>query len=578
LAGVRSERICFRFVIKLYYVLKTNRALWLFSCLLSILIFSITSAALGMYLDDNEAIVAAINYGVLGEVSNEQYWSDYHTFLLPLLYKLSSALPYIPVFGLWKMSFVVLINVLVIRIGLGELKGLDKHSRIVGFVILPLVCLIIVADNQLHLHCIRHSVMLSFLAFLLNYQKIREQGKTSITAIFIFFIAANTRSHSSALMLGCFTVFLFFSGTPILRIVRHYSAMLLIVLGFLGAYQIYGKYTPNMGKYIEAHYEYALIEKQSLFPLSHMKTARDSAKYLAISNFFITDSAELTIPFFDRVANIKYEQEEIFTQQRFLAAIEELKVKNRSVFPLLVLMFLPLLGWTNKNVRRAGTAKTITLIIVSSIVIFSLLLILVDDMKLRFYSPFVSVIAFSIIIFHLSAFLKYSGPWRKYISIILLLTITIWQFWNLRNEASFLAAKECQTQKQISHFHAFTSKHPVLMFMGSDIPFSTNPFYRSSTALYPKLASFDGGYLIYFSYARGRFEKLFGVSPIDFPAVINMLRSRDDIVFYIAKERLDIINQYFQVVYKVKFNVSPIIPKPPLDLNAGVFFVSVEEI
>ncbi|MCW5906381.1 MAG: hypothetical protein KIS94_00840 [Chitinophagales bacterium] len=558
-------------------ILNNNARQWLLSFAFGAVAFALTGLFWGMYLEDNEAIVAALHYGVLDEMGGEQYFSNFHTFLFPAIYQLGRLLPQVPVYGIFKMGFVLLMYAALIRYALGELERHQLKGSL-NLLLLLLLVVIVVSDNALHLHCIRHSIVLSFAALLLNYQSIQRYGKTSAVAVVIFLIAVNTRSHSSAIMLACFGVFLLFSGMPVAKIVKHYWVMGAIAFFFLALYHIYGKYTTNMGKYIEAHYEYVLIEKPSLYPLANMKTAKDSAKYEAISQFFLSDSAELTIPFFDRVANTKYEQKPIFTKDNFAFAFNEIGHQSRAVLPVLSLWLLPFMGLFNKKLRQAGLRKTLAIILGAGLVLFSLLLILVNDMKPRFYSSFTAMVVFTAIMFYLPVFLQQAGKAAKGALLLILLCIGAWQWYSLRETAQWEREKEKQTQVHMRQLHAITAAQPVLMFMGSEIPFSSNPLYRSTPALYPKLASFDGGYLVYFSYGRKRFEKLFGISPVNFPAVIDMLKKQTDVLFYITPERLPLINRYFETVYGVTFTVEPVVPKPALDLNGTLYKVKVAHI
>jgi hypothetical protein len=356
-----------------------------------------------------------------------------------------------------------------------------------------------------------------------------------------------------------------------LKILKHYWAMALIALAFVAVYQVYGKLTNNMGKYIEAHYEYALIEKPSLYPLSNMKTAKDSAKYEAVKHFFLSDSIQLTIPFFNRVANTNYEKTPIFVKEKWFFAFDELKRQSKEVLPMLSLLFIIFLLFTNQHIRSNSIKKTLFLLLSAMLVLFSLLIILVNDMKPRFFSPFCAMVLFSILMFQLPLFFKISSRKAQIGLFTLLSIICLFQFLRLFNLAKVEHSKEIETKIAMAKLHEITARQPVLIFMGSDIPFSANPFDVSNKQLYPKMASFDCGYLVYFSYAMNRFKELFGVSPVNFPQIIKVLQTRQDVVYYIDKERMDVINNYFKTVYKIQFEFTPLVPQPTLD-NSAKFY------
>lgn len=552
--------------------------LWLKSFLIASVLFVFCWISFGMYFEDNEAIVAALNYGVLGKVSNEQFFSNFHAFLLPVLYKLSIMLPKVPVYGIFKISFVLLIYTVLIKIVLAEITILPNSERKYATAVLMLLCFILVSDSQLHLHCIRHSIILSFAALLLNYQSVEKYGKTSLAAVAIFFIAVNTRSHSSAIIMACFGLFLLLSGTPFTKVIKHYWAMVLIAFAFLAVYQVYGNLTINIGKYFEAHYEYALIEKPSLYPLSNMKTAKDTVKYEAVTQFFLSDSIEINIPFIDRVANITYEHTPIFVKEKWLFALNEIVNKANHELPMLSLLLIAgcLLCW--KSVRKQAGLKTIAIIACGLMVLFMLLVVLVNDMKPRFFVAFCAMIIFCIFLFQLPIFWNNTGRYMKGLLVLAFSVIAVFQFKNLSAKATYERNKEANTQIAMQKLHNIASTRPVLIFMGSDIPFSSNPFFASNENLYPYLATFDAGYMVYYSFAQERFQTLFGVSPVNFPALIQVLKKRNDIVFYIEKERFLFINNYFEMIYKIRFELQPIQDAPIIDENAKFYSVNVIDI
>lgn len=557
--------------------IESGNKIWMQCIALASIILLVVYVTFGMYLEDNEAIVAALNYGVFGSMGSEQFFSDYQTFLLPVFYQISCFFPSAPVYGIWKLLLDLLILTVLIcyikkELTLKEVSS--KFSQLIAITILIYLLL----DSLVFQHCIRHSILLSFVALLLNWQSIETERKTSALALLIFFMAVVTRMHAATIMLGLFMAFHFFSGMPVTKIIKHHWVMFLMGASFILFYQLYGIYTPNMGKYIEANYEYAIIEKASLHPLGNMKTARDTAKYVAVKNFLLSDSAEITKAFFAKAVNLKYEQKPFFDNQNVEKALQELKNKFGTF--KYTLLFLPVLfvamlfsGFSTKRIWQ-----TLLIALLGIAVMFMLLLVLVDEIKIRFFSPYVAMVLLVMFLINFPAYLKRTSARGKWVGLPVILFLLCLKGFELYDTVIQKQQKEMAINESAERLHAYCTQYPVLIFMGADIPFYSNLFYRTATTQYPKLASFDGGYLIYFSYAKNRFENLFHQSPLDYPALLNLFEHNPEIKFYATAERLALVSNYFEVVYHARLQFELVTPQPLLHLNGRVFTVRVERL
>jgi hypothetical protein len=118
----------------------------------------------------------------------------------------------------------------------------------------------------------------------------------------------------------------------------------------------------------------------------------------------------------------------------------------------------------------------------------------------------------------------------------------------------------------------------VLTFVESDIPFQANLFYRSPSSLYKNLSSFDGGYMIYYSYMRDKSETVLNCSPLNFKALIDLFERDKELKFYATPERLKLITRYFKAVYQTQLTFEPVQPQPNFILNGIVYSVKVERL
>ena len=384
--------------------------------------------------------------------------------------------------------------------------------------------------------------------------------------------------HSALIILSIFLAFHVLRGLPLLVTLRRHLAIIMIGVCFVLAYQLYGLYTPNFGKYIEANYEYAIIEKASLYPMSTMKTQVDSVKYTALSKFFFTDSVQFTKEFFTRVVNLNYQQKfdwhTPIVAPIFLRLLNQFRSLLYMPWLLILLIFLYVLGSRGKK----EALQSILLFTLSTGAMALLLFVLVDEIKPRFFSPYAGMTIFLLFMVQFPYFLRRTGTPGKCLLLFSLIILLALRANDLYATARHERASEISKVKSSGQLQACCEANPTLIFMGADIPLPAALFYRPSATFYRNMASFDGGYLIYFSYAHEKFERLFGCSPLDYPAMIRLFEQRKDIRCYATRDRLDLIALYFKTVYKTNLIFELQTPQPPLDLNGRIYSIRLEKL
>ena len=544
------------------------------SLLISLAILSLVYVAFGMYLEDNEAIVAAVNYGLFGRFGPEQYASDYQTFLLPVLNYLSLVFRSVPVYGIWKFlyGFLALTSIVYYLI-----NALEVHKRgtVFNITIGVLLILIFTIDSFFYSHCVRHSILLGFAALAINWQNIDSKGRASKFAIAIFILSVIARMHSAVIILCIFIAFHVLRGLSPIAVLRHHAAMIVIGCGFVFAYQVYGEYNTNFGKYIEANYEYAIIEKASLHPIGTMKTKEDSVKYQALAKFFITDSIEFDKSFFNRAVNLDYHQKLSWQTLNLAPIFHEFASKlHRLAYMPWIFVFLAIVIFIGTD-SLYQLRQSFWLLFLSFGAMAALLFALVDEIKIRFFSPYVGMVLFLLFMTYLPGFLARAGKNTKRISLLILIFILGLSVRDVYGYAMIERLREEKIKDTSARLQAYFEQHPTLTFMGADIPFRADLFFRPSPDLYSHMASFDGAYLIYFSYSHDRFDHLFSVSPHDYRGLISLFEHRKDIRFYALPQRLELVRLYFRTIYHVDLVFERESPAPLLHLNGTMYSVTV---
>jgi hypothetical protein len=203
----------------------------------------------GIFLEDNETIVAAINYGVFGKMGTDQFLSDYLTFLLPPLYFLSSLFDSIPVFGIYKLFNTFIAFFLLSFVSLRLLSACGA-SWGVSF----LYSLLLVAffhDSLFQIHCMRHSVILAFGSLLLYRTHWEETQKISVVAITFFFLALLNRIHAATLVLASFLIYDVLVSANLKQVIRMYLLPIIFALALVSIYQLNGRWSNNLGRYMK---------------------------------------------------------------------------------------------------------------------------------------------------------------------------------------------------------------------------------------------------------------------------------------------------------------------------------------
>jgi hypothetical protein len=524
----------------------------------------------GIYFDDNENIVAHIIYGEFGKVGIDMYFNDYHLFLVPIFSYLSAIFKSIPVYGIW---YIILNFTWIYAIFLFFIKnyGENNETTLLSLVTVFTFVSAIILPFIVFFHCIKLTVLLGIAALLITQTGIeKKERKTYYFGIFLFIIGLFTRMHSPVIMLGLFLVTKIALTKSINNHLKNFSPHIIASIIFIGWYQLFGFLTNNIGRYIEANYEYAILEKKSLLPLNVGSSIKDSIKYEALTHFFISDTNEFTISYLKNTVNASPDLNSIFSIKNITSSLSEIIDKSLQIKWTLVLFLITILcllfneKWNPRKVR-----KTLIILLVGFSIPYVLLLFLVDEMKLRFFAPY--VVSCGLLILYEFLRGKYLSKKTLYIiaisSTVILVIIGIDTYQISKNE------KELNKQRKLSaiEINEYSQNHPLISFIGADIPFVSNVLNRYPKIYFERIAYFDAGYLTYYSYLINRFNTLFGISPLDYYSIINLLESNKEIRLYCTVERLELIKNYFKIVYNYDFNYAEVENQPNFNLNGKVY-------
>ncbi len=538
---------------------------------LSATILILIGFVFGVFFDDNEAILSHVIYGEFGRVGNDQYITDYHLFLIPFLAQLSETFPKIPVYGLWYVFIAFLFLFSFIFITIQEVVRLK--TRWLDVFIITLLILTYSIQSIVFFHQIRISLLLSFVGIIISQSGIsKNNNRQFYFGLLLFLLSLITRMHTPVIILGFYILVKIFTEKDVLKPIKQFSFHIVLSIIILSFYQIPGLFITNTGKYIEANYEYAILEKKSLLPEKDNLSVKDSIKYESLKEFFITDTSEFTIEYLQKTVDIAPDFKSILSVENLKASFIEITQKliaNKWLILLTIGLILLMILFEKPDGKALQNIFITTLIAFA--IPYTMLLFLVDDMKLRFFTPFLAVWSFLV----LREILKIgtAGIKSKIAMLLAIFSASLCIGFETYKQANFEKQLNHERKKSAEALYNYSLEYPLISFIYSDIPLNSNILNRNPKPYFKNIGYFDGGYLTYFSYISNRFHDLFEISPLDYKSIIELLENNENIRLYATENRLALIKAYFEIVYSYNFEYEPIDNQPDLGLNGKIYKV-----
>jgi hypothetical protein len=529
-------------------------------------------AAWGMWHEDNHSIGVALFQGELAEPMVSFWLTDYYTFQIPLVSWLAQVFPNTAVFGLWLLLHVVVWLGAMLGLVFGRLRPSWAWGVAATMLVLALT-----ADALVHQANTRVSIFMAFTALLAGGDRIGQGQRPTVSSVLLFVLAVFIRIHTSIIVLAFFLAWHVLTGRQVIGTLKAHRWHLGLGLAVLLVYQTKGWGTDNVGEIIEANYEYALLEQHRLHPLPPDATVRDSMRYATLQQFMISDSAEFTLDYLARTVDVSYHRGDRFSKRALHNALGELKartVENR--VPLLMALALLLLAVPVLGVRHVAFGRAAAALAVWLAVLLVLLLVVADEMKPRFFEPFTAMVLLMCLLHVLPPMLAKGPRWMPLLLVAVLALPLVLKVGQVSAIARAYADHEQQVLAAQARFRECQQHFRIIAFTEADLPLTHGLLHRNRVRPYDRLSYFDGGYLIYFDPLKQRFINIFGCSPLNYPCIIEMMRTETDIVYYATPERLQMAADYFRVMYGVELTFTPVSdPACNFGLNGDVYSVEV---
>lgn len=528
-------------------------------------------AFLGLYYEDNQNIVASIVYAELGTPPSDQWINDFDFLLLPLFGWLSSIFPSLPLYGLWMVLqlFLWLFGLFYFIYRSFRQK---QQLPLTAIIIIGLLVLLLTLSSILNQHCVRNSILLCYTGLLYLYDEEKPNPKLKLFSVFLFTVGLLIRIHTAGIILFYFLLLHGITGSRNLVSFRKYIPHFALTVIALGIYHLNGALTTNQGKIIESKYEWALFDKGSLYPLSSMHTAKDSAKYVALKQLVISDSAEMTPDYLARTIDLRYEVSGFLSKENLQNFNKELtRAINEHIIAFIAALLLLLL-WMVYHFRDYKTHQQAVVILLLYLGILSTLMLnLVSDLKDRLFAPLTAMMVVHLALLYIPGIVS---NYRRRVQLLLMLVFILLLTRELQltfYQSRDLQKADSEIRRNQQLLYTYSQPYRLLGTINTNLPIARDIFFRSQPSPFQHLGYIDAVYMVYYNYMKQKFIHLFGYSPLNYRAFLQAIPGNTDYRLYASPGRMEVLRAYFRDVYKVTVDFELDSTMPAWSLDARVY-------
>lgn len=528
-------------------------------------------AFLGLYYEDNQNIVASIVYAELGTPPSDQWINDFDFLLLPLFGWLSNIFPSLPLYGLWMVLqlFLWLFGLFYFTYRSFRHK---QQLPLTAIILIGLLVLLLTLSSILNQHCVRNSIILCYTGLLYLYNEENASRKVRLFSLLLFTVGLLIRIHTAGIILFYFLLLHGITSSRNLVSLRKYIPHFTLTFIALGIYHLNGALTTNQGKIIESKYEWALFDKGSLYPLATMHTAKDSAKYVALKQLVISDSAEMTPDYLARTIDLRYEVSGFLSKENLQNFSKELtRAINEHIIAFIAALLLLLL-WMVYHFRDYKTHQQVVVILLLYLgILSSLMLNLVSDLKDRLFAPLTAMVVVHLALLYIPGIVS---NYRRRVQLLLMLVFILLLTRELQltfYQSRDLQKAETEIRRNQQLLYTYSQPYRLLGTINTNLPIARDIFFRSQPSPFQHLGYIDAVYMVYYNYMKQKFIHLFGYSPLNYRAFLQAIPGNTDYRLYASPGRMEVLRTYFRDVYKVTVDFELDSTMPAWTLDARVY-------
>jgi len=523
-----------------------------FSLLLSLITVLGLLLVFGFYFEEWQAFMNLTLYGdICTPPFHEVLFSESWFLQIPLLAYVSDYFNNTPVFGYWCLFIITLYVSLWLFLGFRILSRIIKRGWLLLIANYILITCII-GICLVNVNCTRDSILLTTASLLLYFDFYIFDNRKPKRYLFLFLLGCSMRVNPAVLSLSAMTLFSLVYFRDLKRTFHFLKFHWLFTAISFALVVVVNFNAHDLGPKVE-DYEYPVLAKSAVVPLSHMKTSVDSMRYLALTQYFlVTDTAKITVPFIKRVVDHeKY--------RKLGVDDDDFESLKGALYPLLgQYSNFFLLGYLLLLIALANTGWK-TLLNVLAINICCWMVVLVFAMKItmpeRFLLPWFSMmLGMSFVLVSLRE--RPYRWWQKALLFFVGVSLVSWDMKMLKGFSNDGKEQKERSSAALKKIAALTqSKVPVIWdhhlgYIPNDVLARTEPKVLQKCI-------FQSIYRIqFYEFGQDRCLKKFGFSPLDFRSMGRVLNSKSDSVCFITEEpSAEFLRKYFETVYAMNFDL-----------------------
>lgn len=520
--------------------------------------------------EENAHLLKLIMYDCTGLMKNFYHFNDlvFWQPLLQWLYAANYNVPWFPilVIGLTFFSLVVVFNSILV---VGTKKNIPEWVSIS----ILLLLFFILSDNLYWIEPDRVAFIVSGLAlvFFTLIPDLLDGRKRRLTAYLfasIWYVGGIClRPEIGTVIFIAFApgICLLFYPKPF-RALKVFLPIIVIVVCFALAYGYLVVFSNDYYYKTEPDIEYELLDRRNIVPLSDMTSGEDSAKYLAVTQYWMLGDVDRTTVEFVRKTIDKNNT----WFDRLLFFLRPVEHKDKRL--------INLEGWVDMMLTKPIYALYILFL--------CLLLFYTRGIQIALFTglSFVVLTIFVSLSFTINSFARITDPmlglgcvlhtvvlykqrgWEKpplnnslipILSIIAILALFSQKLFHFKAETRYLSIKQTSIRKTLQQACESTDRKYVVIFL-DQVCLNTGDalqvfdVFNGKTLLLPDFAQFSAN-----SYFLSTTQRRTNCEATDFLCRMKFIQDHaNESIIIGAKDRLDFFKYYMQNVYKYKFDVT----------------------
>jgi|GEM_PF-4514423 len=518
--------------------------------ILAALVFLSGWIIFGYFFEEYEPLKAALIQGELSAPPYDQWLTNWNFTFVPALSFLAQKFPTLPVYGIWNLTGIFLIILLLTHL-LRKITG----NLSLTFLITVVTCLFI-GNNLQNINNNRIAIFICGLSMVLFFYKRDTALFKKLGIILLFLTGALIRVETSPVAVVLASLFMLTqirSVRSTLRIVYPFVIISgLVLLFFKTGMDLKDSY----GKMIEHKYCHSFKDKFTITPISDMRTAYDSIRYEAYMNNLYTDTAHITPSFLDSILIQDSYREHLFSINNLHSAVQQVsRLSGRYIYHLCFIVLVTCITFYICRRRQVFLYSALLLLCGYSILLTISFLVNIQE---RVFSPILCLTLLLIILVNLVEIKASENPGSRYLLFIpalLILLQPVKDLLSLRQE--YLDLEKANTALS-SELNAYTNEgYKLVIFDSREEIFTVNPAALRNAPYLANLHPLNLWYYSFHPFAGRRSMQYDQYSTINYKSMYAFLTREDHLILISTGERLDLFKRYLNIVYHLDIHFAP---------------------